>query len=178
MVTTAFVVEVSAAEPAVADLRRRFDASASLGVPPHITLLFPFMSPDEITSTVIRQSESALSFVPSFDFSLTQIGRFPTTTYLTPDPAEPFVALTTALVERFPGYRPYGGVHDGTIPHLTVAHGDAATANSAAIALEERLRMLAPIRTRCSSVSLLENTSGRWKQMHVFELPAINVRSR
>ncbi|QVN22917.1 2'-5' RNA ligase family protein [Burkholderia pyrrocinia] len=178
MFTTAFVVEVSAAEPAVADLRRRFDASASLGVPAHITLLFPFMSPDEITSDVIRQSESALSLVPSFDFSLTQIGRFPTTTYLTPDPVEPFVALTTALVKRFPKYRPYGGVHDGTIPHLTVAHGDAATANSAATALEERLRILEPIRTRCSSVSLLENSSGCWKQMRVFDLPAINMRSQ
>ncbi|WP_174996734.1 2'-5' RNA ligase family protein [Burkholderia lata] len=176
MSTSAFVVEVPAAEPTVAHLRRRFDASASLGVPAHITLLFPFMSPDQITPDVIHQARSALRVVPSFEFSLTQVGRFETTAYLSPAPADPFVALTTALVECFPTYRPYGGAYDHIVPHLTVAHGDAVAAQAAAIELEERLRVLAPIRTQCRSVSLLENSSGIWKQMHVIDLPTPHLR--
>lgn len=170
MSVSAFVVEVPAAEPAVSELRSRFDATAKLGVPAHITVLFPFMAPDEITADVLRQAQTALSVVQPFRFSLTKIGRFAATTYLAPVPPEPFITLTTALVERFPMFRPYGGAHDDVVPHLTVAHGDDAIAHSAAVELERRLCALEPIRTECNSVTLLENASGRWKRMHVFNL--------
>lgn len=113
MSTSAFVVKVPAAESAVGDLRDQFDASAKVGVPAHITILFPFMPPEEITAGVLQQAQEALSVVPSFVFSLGEIGRFPTTTYLLPAPADPFVALTAALVRRFPAFRPYGGEHRG-----------------------------------------------------------------
>ncbi|RZF24489.1 2'-5' RNA ligase family protein [Paraburkholderia sp. UYCP14C] len=175
MSTSAFIVEVPAAESAVAELRSRFDASAALGVPAHVTVLFPFLSPDEITSDILRQAQAVLSSVKAFEFSLTSIGRFAITTYLAPDPSEPFVALTTALVERFPIFRAYGGAHAGIVPHLTVAHGNAEIADSAALELEHRLGELAPIRTCCSSVTLLENSSGRWRKMHLFDLPAIDA---
>jgi 2'-5' RNA ligase len=171
MPVSAFVVKVPEAESAVGELRNRFDATAMLGVPPHITILFPFMHPEEITSDVLLQAQIALSPVPSFGFSLAGVGRFPTTTYLSPVPPEPFVALTTALIECFPAFRPYGGAHEGVVPHLTVAHGDAANAHAAAVELEQRLGALKPIRTECNSVTLLENSSGRWKEMHVFDLP-------
>ena len=42
------IVEVPEAEPAVARLRERLDASAPLGIPAHITVLFPFMPPGTI----------------------------------------------------------------------------------------------------------------------------------
>ncbi|WP_074171418.1 2'-5' RNA ligase family protein [Caballeronia temeraria] len=171
------MVEVPAAEPAVADLRSRYDATSSLGVPAHITVLFPFMSPDEITSDVLREAQGALTAVKPFEFSLTKVGRFPVTSYLCPEPPEPFNALTNALVGRFPMFRPYGGAHGDIVPHLTVAHGDSERADSAAVELERRLSMLDPIRTWCSAVTLLENSSGRWKRMHVIELGARNVHT-
>lgn len=176
MAVSAFVVEVPAAESLVGKLRGRFDATSQLGVPAHITILFPFMPPDEITSGVLREAQAALNTVPSFEFSLPKIGRFPATTYLSPAPSEPFVALITALTERFPMFRPYGGAHDGTVPHLTVAHGDVSNAVAAAAELEQRLCTLGPIRTRCNSVTLLENSSGRWQEMHVFNLPDASRR--
>ncbi|AOJ38243.1 hypothetical protein WJ23_10285 [Burkholderia lata] len=175
MLTTAFVVEVPAAESTVADLRSRFDATSDLGVPAHVTVLFPFMPPDEITPDVLRQAQSALSVVQPFEFSLKKVERFAVTTYLAPDPAEPFVALTTALAERFPMFRPYGGAHDGIVPHLTVAHGDAATAQWAAVELEHRLSAREAIRTCCRSVALLENSLGRWRKMHEIALPTVDV---
>jgi len=155
MLTTAFVVEVPAAESTVADLLSRFDATSDQGVPAHITVLFPFMPPDEITTDVLRQAQSALSVVQPFEFSLRKVGRFAVTTYLAPDPPEAFVALTTALVERFPMFRPYGDAHDGIAPHLTVAHGDAATAHLAAVELEHRLSAQEAIRTCCRSAGEL-----------------------
>ncbi len=41
----AVLVTVPEAESLVAPLRERFDASTALGVPAHITVLFPFMPP-------------------------------------------------------------------------------------------------------------------------------------
>ena len=46
--------------------------------------------------------------------------------YLAPDPPEPFSRLTEAIVERWPDYPPYEGIHETVIPHLTVAYGDDA----------------------------------------------------
>lgn len=176
MYASAFVVRVPAAESVVGELRSRFDATAKLGVPAHITVLFPFMPPNEITPDVLHQAQIALSTVPSFGFSLEKIGRFPTTTYLVPAPPERFVALTAALVERFPAFHPYGGAHEGVVPHLTVAHGDAMKAHAAAVELEQRLCTSKPIRTECNSVTLLENSSGRWTAMHEFDLPKLKRR--
>ncbi len=171
MSVSAFVVKVPAAEAVVEDLRGRFDATSKLGVPAHITVLFPFMRLEDLTSDVLLQAKDALGAVQSFNFLLKSIGRFPTTTYLAPDPPEPFVALTIALVKQFSMSHPYGGAHEGVIPHLTVAHGDAFHASEAALALEQRLRASEPVRTACSSVTLIENSSGRWKEFYIFNLP-------
>lgn len=176
MSVSAFVVKVPAAEPLVGGLRTRFDASCRLGAPAHITVLFPFMPAADITPAVIHQAQVALGEVASFSFSLGAIGRFmelrevPSTLFLAPDPPEPFVALTTALVRSFPMFRPYGGKHGDVVPHLTVAHGDASDVHAASIELKQRLRTSSLIPTACNAVVLLENASGRWREMHVFRL--------
>jgi len=168
---TAFIVRVPEAEAHVASLRDRFDASVHLGVPAHITVLVPFMAPDQITQSVLVQIQAALSQVPSFTFSLSQVRRFPATAYLAPEPAEPFVALTRALVRTFPEFPPFRGEHESIVPHLTVANGNASEAEIAAAELQAVVQSNGPISGFCSSVSLLENSSGHWREMHVFALP-------
>ncbi|MGO4395807.1 2'-5' RNA ligase family protein [Variovorax sp. M-6] len=172
MAISAFAVKVPAAEPLVADLRAQFDATASLGVPAHITVLVPFMPPQRITPAVLERAQQALDRVPAFFFSLAAVARFPTTAYLVPEPAAPFVALTNALAQAFPDFQPYGGAHEGVVvPHLTVAHGDAAQAEAAAAELQRRMGTLEfPVEAVCDSVVLLENSTGRWMQMHDFGL--------
>jgi len=172
MATTALIAKVPEAEAVVGALRTRYDAAAQAGVPAHITILAPFMAPDEITLSVLRRIRHALHAVPAFTYSLESIGRFDATAFLAPTPAEPFVSLTASVVAEFPAFPPYGGLHSGIIPHLTVAHGDAHAAAVAATELESRLREHPPISARCGIISLLENASGRWKEMHTFELPA------
>ena len=170
MAETAFIVRVPEAEALVGSLRERFDASAALGVPAHITVLAPFMPPEEITPAVMQQVRSALSVVPAFTFSLARAARFPATAYLAPEPSTPFVAMTQALSQRFPAYPPFKGEHAGIIPHLTVANGNTKEAEFAAGELEERLRVHGPVRSTCAEVVLLENSSGTWKEMHVLAL--------
>jgi 2'-5' RNA ligase len=169
---TAFIVRVPEAEAHVASLRSRFDAAVRLGVPAHITVLVPFMPPDQITRSVLAQIQAALSQVSSFAFTLSQVRRFPATAYLAPEPAAPFIALTEALFREFPQFPPFGGAHESIVPHLTVANGDASEATVAEAELEDVIRSNGPISSVCSSVSLLENSTGLWREMHVFALPS------
>jgi len=171
MAISAFIVPVPSAEVLVGDLRRRFDATTELGVPAHITVLVPFMDPRHITSAVLERAQSVLDGVAAFSFSLNTVARFPTTAYVAPEPAEPFVRMTKALVEAFPDFQPYDGEHQGIVPHLTVAHGDAAEASAVAAELQDRLDAFGAVTANCTSVVLIENSTGRWEEMHAFGLP-------
>ena len=170
MAESAFVVLVPEAEALVGDLRLQYDGSARLGVPAHITLLYPFMEPSLITPEVIRECAGVLAAFPAFAFVLSSIGRFPVTAYLDPEPGEPFTALALALVRAFPAFPPSGGKYPSIVPHLTVAHGSAAEAEVAAAGVAAGLRSSGPVSSVCASVMLMENSSGRWRPMHVFPL--------
>lgn len=171
MAISAFAVKVPAAEHLVGDLRHRYDATAAQGVPAHITVLVPFMDPALIGAEVLQRAQQALSRTPAFDFTLREVGRFPETAYLAPEPAAPFIEMTLALAEAFPEFPPYGGEHDSVVPHLSVAHGSAADADAAAIELQSRLIASGAVRAACTEVTLMENSSGNWRDMHVFQLP-------
>lgn len=172
MVKSAFGVRVPEAEACVGALRERFDPSAKLGAPAHITILVPFMPPQHIDAAVLERVQRALNEVSAFSFRLVDIRRFAATAYLAPDPAAPFIVLTECLVRHFPEYPPYGGKVSSIVPHLTVAHGSASEAELAAAELDLTMRTHGPIEARCSSVVLLENASGLWREMHAFALPA------
>ena len=167
---TALVARVPEAEPWVGTLRERFDPSTRIGVPAHITVLAPFMPPDRVTADVLRRIGRVLGTLPSFSFELRKVGRFAATAYLAPEPATPFVSLTSAIVAEFPDYPSYGGAHKEIVPHLTVADGDAAQADLAADRLAHVLHSDGPIYATCHSIALLENSSGYWKDMHLFAL--------
>jgi 2'-5' RNA ligase len=171
MAISAFVVRVPEAEPRVGSLRERFDSSVKLGVPAHVTVLMPFMPPERINAAVLQQAQAALSAVCAFAFELSEVRRFPAATYLAPMPAAPFIALTQSLVGSFPEYPPYGGQFQSVVPHLTVAQSNPADAELAAAELERMMRKLGPVSSYCSSVVLLENSSGLWKEKYAFALP-------
>ena len=167
---TALAVKVPEAEQWVRDLRSLYDPSAKRGMPAHITILVPFMRPELVTAGIRGEISEALSSVCAFEFTLPRVGRFPATTYLAPEPSAPFVALTTALVTRFPAFPASAGEFETVVPHLTVAHGDAARAQMVASELEAILRERGSIHSICHSVTLLENSLGVWRQMHEFNL--------
>lgn len=169
MAESAFAVNVPEAEPYVGVLREKFDPSARLGVPAHITVLYPFMSPEAITEAVIGNIRRVMASAKAFAYVLTRIDRFPDALYLVPEPAAPFVALTQSLAGQFPGYLPYGGQHAGIVPHLTVAQAGEAEHDLAEVQLAATLPG-AGIRATCSEVVLIENSSGLWKLMHSFSL--------
>lgn len=97
------------------------DPSAPARMPPHVTLMFPFLPQSELSDLVFQGLTDLLSHVTAFECAFRRIGEFEKgVVYLEPDPGEPFTDLTAALAERF-GVLPYGGAFGSVIPHLTVA---------------------------------------------------------
>jgi 2'-5' RNA ligase len=164
---SALIVEVPEAEPAVHDWRLRYD-NARLGIPAHITLLFPFFPTGRLDERVRNELGELFATQPAISFSLTTVTVFPDETiWLAPEPSEPFRRLTELIVERYPEYPPYEGIHDEIIPHLTVTAGDASLQNDVAADLAPHL----PIHAQTRAVTLLvENDSERWSVGERFPL--------
>ena len=126
-------------------------------LPPHITVLIP--CPGDVPAIT-----EVLAPFGAFDVTFPRLERFPGTLWLAPEPAEPFVALTEAMVGRFPGWQPYGGVFTSVVPHLSVAQerlDDVA----------ELVEPLLPLHSRVESVVLYEHAYGdHWHEAATFDL--------
>ena len=150
--------------------RLALDPVAPLGVPAHITVLYPFIPPDDVDQSVCDAVTDVLAGFSAFDFALTAVHQFPDgVLYLAPEPAEPFTAITDALTRRWPQYQPYGGAFTSVIPHLSVAVANGATAT----ALEADLNGGLPVPSRADAVWLMEGQpEDRWAIRAVFPLSA------
>jgi hypothetical protein len=147
---TALIVEVPEAEDAVGALRQEHDSSAPLGVPAHVTILFPFLPPQLIDEDALR---ALFASRPAFSFALDRVESFDDgVVWLHPEPSEPFAELTRLVWETWPDHPPYEGVHETVIPHLTVSERP--------IAIDVDL----PIGAHVSHVTLIEEEEpgGRW----------------
>lgn len=146
---------IAAAEPAVERHRRRFDPAAAWGVPAHVTVLYPFVPPEEVDDAVVSRLLGAVRDVPSFDCVFSRCAWFrDELLWLAPDPDEPFRALTAALWRAFLDHPPYGGAYADVVPHLTIGRATAAQLGSLQAAASEVQGHL-PIRTHIRSVLLM-----------------------
>ena len=126
-------------------------------LPAHVTVLYP--APGDVVSI----TEALAPFEP-FDVVFAPLDRFPGVLWLAPEPAEPFVSMTDALIERFPGFPPYGGTYSSIVPHLTVA---AAQLDETAVELEPLL----PLASRVESIVLYASVDGvHWREHATFDL--------
>ncbi|MFJ2566606.1 2'-5' RNA ligase family protein [Streptomyces sp. NPDC087568] len=119
---TALLAKVEDAEPLVGQWRRRFDSSASTGIPAHVTVIFPFLDIDRISTAVIGDLRTLIGAHSPFTVRFDECRRFSEVLYLAPTPDQPFRALTESTARRWPEAPPYGGQFTEVIPHLTVAH--------------------------------------------------------
>lgn len=157
---SSIMVLVRAVESLVGPWRELYDPRAPLGVPAHITLLYPFLPPDQITHEVVDELRQLFSAFEPFPFRLTRAGRFPGVLYLAPEPVEPFLMMSLAVATRWPEAPPYGGRYPSTVPHLTVAHlADDARVDE----LERVITPALPIDTTAASAWLLvQDNNGQW----------------
>jgi 2'-5' RNA ligase len=141
-------------------LRRRWDRAAGLGVPAHVTILFPFLAPGDLVPAARRDLAAIAAANQPFEVTFASVGRFPNVVYLAPDPAVPFVRMTDAVVERFPNHPPYDGAFDHVIPHLTITESVSAPLDE----IEREAARLLPIHHRITTLEvLIEGAEGRWR---------------
>lgn len=160
---TGVIVPVPVAA-AVADgwRERTCNGKPSCGVPAHITLLYPFVPAAGLTAGTVAAVAEIIAAVPGFELAFHATTRLDGALCLAPEPADPFVRLTEAIVRRFPEHPPYEGAYDRIVPHLTVAQGGDETLRHADRDVSARL----PIVTRVSEAALLEEVApdgARWR---------------
>jgi 2'-5' RNA ligase len=147
----------------------RESATARLGVPGHVTLLFPFVPAESIDRAVLAAVGRVVGAAPAFDVAFRAVRRFEPgdgapngVVWLAPEPAAPFISLTGQLASAFPDYPPYGGAFAGVIPHVTLADDDAARMDRN----EAEARANLPFRRRVGGATLIvEGADGRWRTL-------------
>lgn len=163
-------MEVPEADPVVGRHRALLDASAPLGIPAHITVLFPFLLPGAIDGAVLAELEHLFASVSRFSFRLDDTAWFgDDVLWLAPRDPGPFRALTQRVFGAFPAFPPFQGQFEDVVPHLTVGHGrplnDLHTA-------EESIQAHLPIDSRATAVTLMTQQSAgeQWIKAAIFPL--------
>jgi 2'-5' RNA ligase len=172
---SAIILPVAEAEALVADWRERWDPTAAMGVPAHITLLFPFLPVERIVEADVARLAAWFKSVPSTEITLARTGRFEGVLYLAPEPEAFLRALTATLWSMYPETPPYGGLYQDPAPHLTVAQTDDASVLDQA---ERELAGRLPVKCQAAEAWLLqEDADGRWSRRERFRLGA-EIRRR
>ena len=161
MEESALVVLVPEAERAVRTWRDQHDPAAALGVPAHITLIYPFLAPGSLDDATVAEVGSLMRGFGPFRYRLVGPRAFgDEVLYLAPEPVEPFLGLIDRLAARYPDTPPYGGKHETVIPHLTVTQGaEPDVMDRARRAIEPFL----PIAAHADGAWLLERRGERWQ---------------
>lgn len=172
MPETALICRVPEAERYISHYRQRFDPPARRNVPAHVTVLYPFMAPQDVDDRVLERLAQIAHSVPAFEYRLAETRRFPVSLYLAPQPDNSFAALTDAVHREFPDFPPFEGKFDTVVPHVTVAHADEAQLCEIEVELRIALASGGAVKARCSEMVLIENSTGRWEEMRCFALGA------
>ena len=161
MSESAIVVRIRV--PAAIDrLRRTHDRSAPLGVPAHVTILYPFVDGSELTPAVRERVAAIAGGFRAFEVTFASAARWPGVVYLEPRPS---CAVHRRLIDvcaaAFPEHPPYAGTIDEVIPHLTVAETDSGPLDE--ILAEARLAV--PFKATADALEVLaEGADGRWRR--------------
>ena len=173
---TALLLPVPAAEPAVSHHRARLDEAPRDGAPAHVTVLYPFLPPAEISEPLLASLGRLFAGFAAFEFTLDRVGWFgEEVVWLGPRDPAPFSALTSAAFTAFPCCPPYGGQHAVVVPHLTIGPVGGPQALRAAA---ESVRPCLPIEATAMEVILMAGPRpgtpgtppGQWRAVAAFPL--------
>lgn len=163
------LIPVPSADSIVGKWRNKYDEVSLHGIPAHITILFPFKSPEDNNLEVIEKLRIFFSRVKSFSFSLGKISSFPNVIFLEPAPKTKFVELTKGITKIFPENPPYEDKFPKINPHLTIGQLKRFQ-NLEKIKTEiyEDIRSKLPIKSEAIKARLMESDNGRWTVKETF----------
>ena len=99
-------------------------------LPPHITLMFPFVPFDQLDTACETLRQLAVEIAP-FEVTLAGYGEFPGVIYMQPVEPAPIKHVFYQLYDAFPDYPPYEGAFGNDLqPHMTVVQLDDDTVSA------------------------------------------------
>lgn len=162
---SALLVPVPEAEPLVGRWRAQHDPKATWGVPAHITLVVPWLPPEQVKREHLDELDQIVGAEPPFEYVLEQVCWFgERVLWLAPSPAGPFKALTAKLAEHF-GTPPWSGEFKEVVPHLTVGLAEQSTGGMLAEAADD-LRTKLPLFCRATDVQVMCGSGDHWRAVH------------
>ena len=171
---TAVVLVVEPHGGPLTEIKARFNApSIASGMPVHLTVLYPFVSPSELNDGVYATVAAVASRHGELAFALSTISQFPGGfVCLDPDPAAPVDALMADLWAAFPDYPPYGGEIVRPHPHVTVGKADpAADAPDLATTIEHVIRDHRPYHYTVAALTVMaRDDAGAWRPLRTVPL--------
>jgi hypothetical protein len=158
------VIEVPEAERLIADWREQHDPAAGSGVPAHITILYPFIPPGELSEGSLDALHVIVARTAPFRFGLVAVDEFPGLLWLRPDPSHELIALMRQVWAAYPRFPAYRGRYPEPIPHLTVAVVEPGERQEVMRReLEGALRGQLPVECTASALTILgSDAEGRW----------------
>jgi 2'-5' RNA ligase len=170
---SALVVVAAEADPVVREWRERFQpAAVARRLPPHLTILFPFVPVAQLDDAVSSLLGRLYAPFRPFAYELASVESFPDAAWLAPVPSAPFHELVAAARTAVPALPPYGDPEHVVVPHCTVGVEDDPTRVAEMVReLREGLGPRLPIRCRADEVVLLaEDVDGTWARRGAFPL--------
>ena len=166
------VIEVPEAEALVADWRQQHDPAAGSGVPAHITILYPFMPPSQLTQESLDALQVIAAGTAPFRFGLVAVDEFPGLLWLRPDPSSELLALMARVWAAYPRFPAYDGRYPEPSPHLTVAVVEPGEPQAVMRReLESRIMGQLPVECTASALTILgSDAQGRWTSRRRLEL--------
>jgi hypothetical protein len=138
---------------------------AALGVPPHITVLYPWR-PAPVDDNGIEVLRAVLRMFDPFSVTLSHVDTFARgVVYAAIEPQASLDALLGAVAASFPDTPPYGGefAETGPVPHLTLAKCEPGQLETVGSEYASGLARILPIRSRVTAVCVEEQTdNGLW----------------
>jgi hypothetical protein len=156
--TTALVILLPAAEPALAAARRVDPTLVRPGLAAHVTALYPFLPDASLTSSVLAAVRSLASAVSPTEVRLDQFLSTPGFAAL---PAPSLQPITDAVCAHWPEVLPYGKRFGPRPPaHVTIAMGgDEETLARVA----DEVRPLLPLTDRATALQLVALNERGWE---------------
>jgi hypothetical protein len=163
---TGLILHIPEAEPVVGQWRSEHDSQAPLGVPAHVTVLYPWIPVEMLTDDDRAAVTGIVASTSPLDLTFGAFGRFADVLWLDPRPTEPILELTRAICRRWPDYPPYGGEYgDHPTPHLTVSDThDPGQLGHVIADIEPAL----PLHSRVAELSLLVRRGDCWQTEQAF----------
>lgn len=168
------MIDVGALVPGLVDVHARFHPrGAATLIPPHVTVLFPFVPPHELADSVDVVRSIAARFAP-IDVVLGAVTSFASKRVVYARVESPALReLLRTVHHAFPDTPPYGGVFDEVVPHLTLGETGRHERDGDALrdAVSSATTSLLPTTITVTELQIwAEHERNRWSLRHALQL--------